>query len=161
MSRSCSLCLTLRMPSRSKFLSLSLWDLCSPILYPPLLFIMTLSSPLLPPSSSALLLIQPLCSSPLPYLPFPLLSFTLSNTLFLSLTFLTSLSFCLNRNGIECPSFRRGHSVHAPSLVTTDSHCSLQEEKLLLSCAGSKEGVQRLCPCREYHKGQVALCVSC
>jgi hypothetical protein len=65
------------------------------------------------------------------------------------------------KNGIECPSIQYGHSVHAPSLVTSDSRCSLQKDKLLLSCAGSEKYVKRLCPCRQYRKGQVALCLSC
>jgi alpha-1,3(6)-mannosylglycoprotein beta-1,6-N-acetyl-glucosaminyltransferase len=65
------------------------------------------------------------------------------------------------KNGIECKSVWRGHSVHAPSLLSSDSHCSLQEDRLLLSCAGSKKDAHRLCPCRRYRKGQVALCLSC
>lgn len=76
MSRSCSPCLTPRMPSRSKFLSLSLWDLCSPIL-PSFAFCFST----LFPSLASLLLCSPssLCNPSLPLLfiqpsiPLPLL----------------------------------------------------------------------------------------
>ena len=39
--------------------------------------------------------------------------------------------------------------------------CYIQDEKMLFSCAGEHETLQRLCPCRTFIKHQSALCQSC
>ena len=39
--------------------------------------------------------------------------------------------------------------------------CYMQDEKMLFSCAGESENLQRLCPCRTFINDQSALCQSC
>uniref|UniRef100_A0A671V9N8 alpha-1,6-mannosyl-glycoprotein 6-beta-N-acetylglucosaminyltransferase n=1 Tax=Sparus aurata TaxID=8175 RepID=A0A671V9N8_SPAAU len=39
--------------------------------------------------------------------------------------------------------------------------CGLQREPLLFSCAGHSPKYRRLCPCRDFRRGQVALCKDC
>ncbi|XP_029363602.1 alpha-1,6-mannosylglycoprotein 6-beta-N-acetylglucosaminyltransferase B isoform X1 [Echeneis naucrates] len=48
-----------------------------------------------------------------------------------------------------------------PAFSPEHAECSLQQEPLLFSCAGSSAKYQRLCPCRDYRVGQVALCSDC
>ncbi|KAG3268401.1 mannosyl (alpha-1,6-)-glycoprotein beta-1,6-N-acetyl-glucosaminyltransferase, isozyme B [Ictidomys tridecemlineatus] len=48
-----------------------------------------------------------------------------------------------------------------PALAQPGQECYLQKEPLLFSCAGSSTKYQRLCPCRDFRKGQVALCQGC
>lgn len=64
-------------------------------------------------------------------------------------------------HGLECHQTEVHHSVHGPSMNMNTRTCSIQENNLLLSCVGENEAVQRLCSCRSYKRGQVALCLSC
>ncbi|XP_074975417.1 alpha-1,6-mannosylglycoprotein 6-beta-N-acetylglucosaminyltransferase B isoform X2 [Caretta caretta] len=48
-----------------------------------------------------------------------------------------------------------------PALAENVQECYLQKEPLLYSCAGYSTKYRRLCPCRDYRKGQVALCRDC
>uniref|UniRef100_A0ABM5FME0 alpha-1,6-mannosyl-glycoprotein 6-beta-N-acetylglucosaminyltransferase n=3 Tax=Pogona vitticeps TaxID=103695 RepID=A0ABM5FME0_9SAUR len=48
-----------------------------------------------------------------------------------------------------------------PAVAENIQECYLQKEPLLFSCAGCSTKYQRLCPCRDYRKGQVALCQDC
>ncbi|KAK7807612.1 hypothetical protein U0070_013918 [Myodes glareolus] len=48
-----------------------------------------------------------------------------------------------------------------PAFAQPGQECYLQKEPLLFSCAGASTKYQRLCPCRDFLKGQVALCQSC
>nr|XP_003464823.1 alpha-1,6-mannosylglycoprotein 6-beta-N-acetylglucosaminyltransferase B isoform X1 [Cavia porcellus] len=48
-----------------------------------------------------------------------------------------------------------------PALAQPGQECYLQKEPLLFSCAGASTKYQRLCPCRDFRKGQVALCQGC
>uniref|UniRef100_A0A8C6P8B6 alpha-1,6-mannosyl-glycoprotein 6-beta-N-acetylglucosaminyltransferase n=1 Tax=Nothobranchius furzeri TaxID=105023 RepID=A0A8C6P8B6_NOTFU len=48
-----------------------------------------------------------------------------------------------------------------PAFSAEHAECSLQHDPLLFSCAGSSSKYQRLCPCRDFRKGQVALCRDC
>lgn len=48
-----------------------------------------------------------------------------------------------------------------PAFSAEQAECSLQHDPLLFSCAGSSPKFQRLCPCRDYRNGQVALCRDC
>ncbi|XP_035510295.1 alpha-1,6-mannosylglycoprotein 6-beta-N-acetylglucosaminyltransferase B [Morone saxatilis] len=48
-----------------------------------------------------------------------------------------------------------------PAFSAEHAECSLQQDPLLFSCAGSSAKYQRLCPCRDYRNGQVALCRDC
>nr|XP_029492341.1 alpha-1,6-mannosylglycoprotein 6-beta-N-acetylglucosaminyltransferase B-like isoform X3 [Oncorhynchus nerka] len=48
-----------------------------------------------------------------------------------------------------------------PAFSVESSECGLQKDPLLFSCAGANTKYHRLCPCRDYRKGQVALCRDC
>lgn len=48
-----------------------------------------------------------------------------------------------------------------PAFAQPGQECYLQKEPLLFSCAGASTKYQRLCPCRDFLKGQVALCQGC
>lgn len=48
-----------------------------------------------------------------------------------------------------------------PAFSAEQAECSLQHDPLLFSCAGSSAKYRRLCPCRDYRNGQVALCRDC
>uniref|UniRef100_A0AAV2KGB8 alpha-1,6-mannosyl-glycoprotein 6-beta-N-acetylglucosaminyltransferase n=1 Tax=Knipowitschia caucasica TaxID=637954 RepID=A0AAV2KGB8_KNICA len=48
-----------------------------------------------------------------------------------------------------------------PAFLLEHRECCLQKEPLLFSCAGSSPQHRRLCPCRDYRAGQVALCRDC
>ncbi|XP_046860025.1 alpha-1,6-mannosylglycoprotein 6-beta-N-acetylglucosaminyltransferase A-like isoform X2 [Xenia sp. Carnegie-2017] len=56
---------------------------------------------------------------------------------------------------------KRRNSLVAPAYVGSENICVLQAEPLLYSCTTRSEYVKRICPCREYRKGQVALCKTC
>jgi hypothetical protein len=44
-----------------------------------------------------------------------------------------------------------------PAYILVDEACLVNSETFLFSCAGRSTDLTRLCPCREYRKGQVAL----
>lgn len=48
-----------------------------------------------------------------------------------------------------------------PAFSAEQAECGLQHDPLLFSCAGSSVKYRRLCPCRDYRNGQVALCRDC
>ncbi|KAK7939687.1 hypothetical protein WMY93_003013 [Mugilogobius chulae] len=48
-----------------------------------------------------------------------------------------------------------------PAFLVEHKECYLQQDPLLFSCAGSSPKHRRLCPCRDYRRGQVALCADC
>lgn len=48
-----------------------------------------------------------------------------------------------------------------PAFAQPGQECFLQKEPLLFSCAGASTKYRRLCPCRDFRKGQVALCQDC
>uniref|UniRef100_A0A3Q2CFP4 alpha-1,6-mannosyl-glycoprotein 6-beta-N-acetylglucosaminyltransferase n=1 Tax=Cyprinodon variegatus TaxID=28743 RepID=A0A3Q2CFP4_CYPVA len=48
-----------------------------------------------------------------------------------------------------------------PAFSVMRRECSLQREPLLFSCAGHSPKYRRLCPCRDFLGGQVALCRDC
>ncbi|KAI4532244.1 hypothetical protein MG293_017509 [Ovis ammon polii] len=48
-----------------------------------------------------------------------------------------------------------------PAFAQPGQECFLQKEPLLFSCAGSSTKYPRLCPCRDFREGQVALCQDC
>uniref|UniRef100_A0A4W4HT68 alpha-1,6-mannosyl-glycoprotein 6-beta-N-acetylglucosaminyltransferase n=1 Tax=Electrophorus electricus TaxID=8005 RepID=A0A4W4HT68_ELEEL len=51
--------------------------------------------------------------------------------------------------------------IVVPAYSESAHHCVLQADLLLFSCAGAHGSLQRVCPCRDYMKGQVALCKDC
>uniref|UniRef100_A0A3B3ZSA2 alpha-1,6-mannosyl-glycoprotein 6-beta-N-acetylglucosaminyltransferase n=1 Tax=Periophthalmus magnuspinnatus TaxID=409849 RepID=A0A3B3ZSA2_9GOBI len=48
-----------------------------------------------------------------------------------------------------------------PAFSVMRRECGLQREALLFSCAGHSPKYRRLCPCRDFRQGQVALCRDC
>ncbi|CAB1344915.1 unnamed protein product [Coregonus sp. 'balchen'] len=48
-----------------------------------------------------------------------------------------------------------------PAFSVLRRECGLQKDPLLYSCAGHSPKYRRLCPCRDYRRGQVALCRDC
>ncbi|CAM5103269.1 unnamed protein product [Natator depressus] len=62
---------------------------------------------------------------------------------------------------ITCDTTESEMSHLYPALAENVQECYLQKEPLLYSCAGYSTKYRRLCPCRDYRKGQVALCRDC
>uniref|UniRef100_A0A3Q3DLC8 alpha-1,6-mannosyl-glycoprotein 6-beta-N-acetylglucosaminyltransferase n=1 Tax=Hippocampus comes TaxID=109280 RepID=A0A3Q3DLC8_HIPCM len=48
-----------------------------------------------------------------------------------------------------------------PAFSVLRRECGLQREPLLFSCAGHSPKYRRVCPCRDFRRGQVALCRDC
>ncbi|OCT63353.1 hypothetical protein XELAEV_180444491mg, partial [Xenopus laevis] len=67
----------------------------------------------------------------------------------------------LAKFGVHCQSTETASDIVVPSLDEKRNHCVLQGDLLLFSCAGSNSNHKRVCPCRDYMKGQVALCKDC
>ncbi|XP_064178353.1 alpha-1,6-mannosylglycoprotein 6-beta-N-acetylglucosaminyltransferase B-like [Anguilla rostrata] len=65
------------------------------------------------------------------------------------------------RLGLVCASTEREVDHLFPSYNPWGRRCSLQEDQRLFSCAGAHPSYSRLCPCRAYQPGQVALCPLC
>ncbi|XP_077407193.1 alpha-1,6-mannosylglycoprotein 6-beta-N-acetylglucosaminyltransferase B-like [Vanacampus margaritifer] len=61
------------------------------------------------------------------------------------------------RLAIGCSSMAQEVNHIFPAYTPWGRHCRLQQEPLLFSCAGSDPSHRRLCPCRIYQPGQVAL----
>lgn len=71
---------------------------------------------------------------------------------------------CLRyRNGFPCNVSRLEEipSLIAPGFREEPRACIIQTQALLFSCTGTSPSAMRLCPCRKYKKGQVALCDGC
>lgn len=62
---------------------------------------------------------------------------------------------------VQCDSTEAEMNHLYPAVVETVHECYLQKEELLFSCAGHHEKYRRLCPCRDFRWGQVALCQDC
>ncbi|KAG9464033.1 hypothetical protein GDO78_020624 [Eleutherodactylus coqui] len=67
----------------------------------------------------------------------------------------------LAKFGIHCQSSDTANDIVVPSIDEKKKHCIFQGDLLLFSCAGSHPNQRRVCPCRDYMKGQVALCRDC
>ncbi|XP_036399328.1 alpha-1,6-mannosylglycoprotein 6-beta-N-acetylglucosaminyltransferase B-like [Megalops cyprinoides] len=65
------------------------------------------------------------------------------------------------RLGLICASTEQEVDHLFPAYSPWGRRCSLQEDRLLYSCAGAHPSYRRLCPCRAYQPGQVALCPRC
>lgn len=70
------------------------------------------------------------------------------------------LTFLL-RFGIDCQTVESSADTVVPAYSAARRHCIFQSDLLLFSCAGGHPSLQRVCPCRDYMKGQVALCKDC
>lgn len=62
---------------------------------------------------------------------------------------------------VPCDSTESEMNHLYPAFAQPGRECFLQKEPLLFSCAGSSTKYRRLCPCRDFRKGQVALCQDC
>ncbi|KAK3557648.1 hypothetical protein QTP70_032294 [Hemibagrus guttatus] len=67
----------------------------------------------------------------------------------------------LSKLQVQCEvvEFEMNHIF--PAFSMTARECGLQKEPLLFSCAGFGAKYRRVCPCRDFRKGQVALCRDC
>uniref|UniRef100_A0A8C9KI74 alpha-1,6-mannosyl-glycoprotein 6-beta-N-acetylglucosaminyltransferase n=1 Tax=Panthera tigris altaica TaxID=74533 RepID=A0A8C9KI74_PANTA len=73
---------------------------------------------------------------------------------------------CLDRGlicelQVPCDSTESEMNHLYPAFAQPGRECFLQKEPLLFSCAASSTKYHRLCPCRDFRKGQVALCQDC
>ncbi|XP_053522777.1 alpha-1,6-mannosylglycoprotein 6-beta-N-acetylglucosaminyltransferase A [Artibeus jamaicensis] len=62
---------------------------------------------------------------------------------------------------VICQSSELAKDILVPSYDPHNKHCVFQGDLLLFSCAGAHPRHQRICPCRDFIKGQVALCEDC
>ncbi|KAM4692565.1 alpha-1,6-mannosylglycoprotein 6-beta-N-acetylglucosaminyltransferase B [Rhinophrynus dorsalis] len=67
----------------------------------------------------------------------------------------------LQQLGSQCDSTESVMSHLYPAVSAAVRECFLQREPLLYSCSGQSTKFRRLCPCRDYQPGQVALCKEC
>ncbi|XP_076879333.1 alpha-1,6-mannosylglycoprotein 6-beta-N-acetylglucosaminyltransferase A [Brachyhypopomus gauderio] len=67
----------------------------------------------------------------------------------------------LAKFGVDCRTVESAGDIVVPAYSASAHHCVLQSDLLLFSCAGAHSSLQRVCPCRDYMKGQVALCRDC
>lgn len=65
------------------------------------------------------------------------------------------------RWGVACQTVESSADTVVPAYSESRKHCVLQSDLLLFSCAGAHQSLRRVCPCRDYMKGQVALCKDC
>ncbi|XP_038049194.1 alpha-1,6-mannosylglycoprotein 6-beta-N-acetylglucosaminyltransferase A-like isoform X2 [Patiria miniata] len=65
------------------------------------------------------------------------------------------------RFGMSCSSSEQIEEVYVPAINPVRSSCKTQSKPLLYSCASQDTELRRICPCRTYIKGQVALCREC
>uniref|UniRef100_A0A8C9WDK1 alpha-1,6-mannosyl-glycoprotein 6-beta-N-acetylglucosaminyltransferase n=1 Tax=Scleropages formosus TaxID=113540 RepID=A0A8C9WDK1_SCLFO len=67
----------------------------------------------------------------------------------------------LSRSEVQCEGVETEMNHIFPAFSVVRKECGLQKEALLFSCAGLSAKYRRLCPCRDFRKGQVALCKDC
>lgn len=65
------------------------------------------------------------------------------------------------RYEVTCQSSEMAKDIVVPSFDPKNKHCVFQGDLLLFSCAGAHPRHRRICPCRDFIKGQVALCKDC
>ena len=61
----------------------------------------------------------------------------------------------------RCASVDAKDDVYYPAFEPATKRCFLQKDALLFSCVGGVDGLVRLCSCRDYIRGQTALCSQC
>ncbi|XP_030830575.1 alpha-1,6-mannosylglycoprotein 6-beta-N-acetylglucosaminyltransferase A isoform X2 [Strongylocentrotus purpuratus] len=68
-----------------------------------------------------------------------------------------------NATAVKCSSAYAVEEIYAPAMESTllSTKCYTQAHHLLYSCAGGGSNHKRVCPCRDYIRGQVALCKEC
>jgi len=65
------------------------------------------------------------------------------------------------RKHTNCVNEEKKASFVAPAVNIQGNVCTLQEQKLMYSCTSKSPTFTRLCPCRDYTRGQLALCSGC
>ena len=60
-----------------------------------------------------------------------------------------------------CTTVDTVEDIFYPSFNSNTKQCLLQKQSMLYSCVGEAYGLSRVCPCRDYIKGQTALCSTC
>uniref|UniRef100_A0A3Q3WE76 alpha-1,6-mannosyl-glycoprotein 6-beta-N-acetylglucosaminyltransferase n=1 Tax=Mola mola TaxID=94237 RepID=A0A3Q3WE76_MOLML len=68
----------------------------------------------------------------------------------------------LSKYGVNCQTSEQsdGYLV-LPAYMNNIEHCVFQSDPLLFSCVRSHQSWNRMCPCRDYIKDQIALCKAC
>ncbi|GLD74547.1 alpha-1,6-mannosylglycoprotein 6-beta-N-acetylglucosaminyltransferase A [Lates japonicus] len=61
----------------------------------------------------------------------------------------------LARFGVDCQTVESSADTVVPAYSETRHHCIFQSDLLLFSCAGAHQSLRRICPCRDYMKGQL------
>ncbi|XP_029650594.1 alpha-1,6-mannosylglycoprotein 6-beta-N-acetylglucosaminyltransferase A-like isoform X2 [Octopus sinensis] len=67
----------------------------------------------------------------------------------------------LKKYKANCTTKKSITDIYYPAFNPKTFECILQTDERLFSCAGEKFPLMRLCPCRDYIKGQSALCKNC
>lgn len=70
----------------------------------------------------------------------------------------------LSQYNIRCQTSEQSDSslvFPAYTYQHNSKHCLFQSDPLLFSCVRSEQSLNRICPCRDYIKGQIALCKEC
>ncbi|XP_039267157.2 alpha-1,6-mannosylglycoprotein 6-beta-N-acetylglucosaminyltransferase A-like [Styela clava] len=67
-----------------------------------------------------------------------------------ALGFICNSTMHLQTQELDYPAYDKNNGI-----------CYLQSNSYLFSCAGNYLNMQRICPCRDFRKGQVALCRDC
>ncbi|KAG5278900.1 hypothetical protein AALO_G00103960 [Alosa alosa] len=67
----------------------------------------------------------------------------------------------LVRLEVQCEAVESEVNHIFPAFSVQRRECGLQKEPLLFSCAGHSPKYRRVCPCRDFRRGQVALCRDC
>lgn len=74
---------------------------------------------------------------------------------------LNSVSSLHELGGLNCRHVTYVEDHLAPFWARHRLRCAFLSNHLLFSCAGGRPGVQRVCPCRDFKPGQIALCLDC
>jgi alpha-1,3(6)-mannosylglycoprotein beta-1,6-N-acetyl-glucosaminyltransferase len=74
---------------------------------------------------------------------------------------LNSKSILEQHLGNSCASVEEKADIYFPGYEPSTRKCFLQKDSLLFSCVGEIDGLVKICPCRNYIKGQTALCPDC
>eukprot|EP00794_Sanderia_malayensis_P019253 gene19253-21181_t len=65
------------------------------------------------------------------------------------------------RVGLACSKVKNESKLYHPSYDPLTRICYMQDHYLYFSCVAEKSNFRRICPCRDFQKGQTALCNTC
>lgn len=63
--------------------------------------------------------------------------------------------------GSECSSIEEKADIYFPAFEPKTHKCFLEKDSVLFSCVGEVSDLVRVCPCRDFIKGQTAMCKDC